>query len=246
MTSSSQKPKLTGPGHPGQQTSRASRATSNPPSVSSPAGKKDPKWEGSVSAQQAEEDSDRTLQTTEGSPSPTREETPPRDSNTSASTIKSAAVEAVRGIITKSKKGKERELHLFAHVPHLKTAQAYEETLSESLTRCHHPWNPEEDLDPLVGFGVEEGLLPGLNQVQTIPFCDMIIRWTEPHQNLDWQSLEDYTLLLCTIKLSQKDVELMPENGKSYFTLHYRILMHTYEVTLGISQIISTVDTLLA
>ena len=30
------------------------------------------------------------------------------------------------------------------------------------------------------------------------------------------------------------------------FTLHYKILMHTYEVTLGITQIISTVDTLLA
>ena len=154
----------------------------------------------------------------EDSPSPTREETPPRDANTSASTIKSTTVEAVRGIMTKSKKGKERELHLFAHVPHLTTAQAYEEMLSESLTRCHHPWNPEEDLDPLVGFRAEDGLLPGLSQAQTMPFRDIIIRWTEPHQNLEWQSLEDYTLMLCAINLSQKDVELMPENGKSYFT----------------------------
>ena len=153
MTSSSRKPKLTGPGHPGQQASRATRATSNPPSVSSPAGKKGPKGEGSVSTQQVEEDSDRTLQTTEGSPSPAREETPPRDPNISSSTIRSATVEAVRGIITKSRKGKEKELHLFAHVPHLKTAQAYEETLWESLTRCHHPWNPEEDPDPLIKLG---------------------------------------------------------------------------------------------
>ena len=150
--------------------------------------------------------------------------------------LKSVTVEAVRGIIAKSKKGKEKELHLFTHVPHLKTVQAYKETLLELLTRCHHPWNPEEDLDPLVGFGAEEGLLPGLNQVQTMPFCDMIIRWMEPHQNLDRQSLEDYTLLLCAIKLSLKDVELMLENGKSCFTLHYRILMHTYKVMLGISK----------
>ena len=108
MTSSSRKPKLAGPGHPGQQTSRASRATSNPPSVSSPAGKKGPKGEGSVSTQQVEEDSDRTLQTTEGSPSPAREESPSQDPNISSSTIRSATVEAVKGIITKSRKGKEK------------------------------------------------------------------------------------------------------------------------------------------
>ena len=146
----------------------------------------------------------------------------------------------------KSKKGKEKELHLFTHVSHLKTAQAYEETLSESLTRCHHPWNPEEDPDPLVKFGAEEGLLQGLSQAQTMPFCNIVIRWTEPHQNLDWESLEDHTLMLCAINLVQKDIELMPENRKSYFTLHSRILMHTYEVTLGITQIISMIDTLMA
>ena len=36
-------------------------------------------------------------------------------------------MEAVRGIITKTMKGKERELHLFSHVPHLKMVHAYEE-----------------------------------------------------------------------------------------------------------------------
>ena len=54
-----------------------------------------------------------------------------------------------------------------------------------------------------------------------------------------------YSNMLCVINLSRSDIELMPENGKSYYTLHYRILMHTYEVTLGITQIISTVDLLL-
>ena len=147
--------------------------------------------------------------------------------------------------MTELKKGKEKELHLFSHVLHLKTAHAYEEMLSESLTRCHHPWSPDEDPDPLTGFGVEEGALPGLMLAQTMLFRDIVIRWTEPHQNLDWQSLEDYTHMLWARNLSRSDIELMPENGKSYYTLHYRILMHTYKVTLGITQIISTVDLLL-
>ena len=79
----------------------------------------------------------------------------------------------------------------------MKTAHAYEETLLESLARCHHPWSPDEDSDPLIGFGVEEGALPGLTLSQTMLFRDIVIRWTEPHQNLDWQSLEDYTHMLC-------------------------------------------------
>ena len=125
-------------------------------------------------------------------------------------------------------------------------AQAYEETLSESIARCHHSWNPEVDPDPLESFGIEEGALRGLTLTQTMPFRDIIIQWTEPHQSLNWPSLEDYTQMLCAIKLSPKDVELMADNGGTYYSLRYTILIHTYEVTLGITQIISTMDQLLA
>ena len=112
--------------------------------------------------------------------------------------------------------------------------------------RCHHPWNPNEDRDPLAEFGAEEGALPCISLSQTMPFRDMIIRWTAPHQNLEWESLEDYTQMLCAIDLTQDDVQLNPENGSSYYSLRYMFLIHTYEVTLGISQIISTMDHLMA
>ena len=135
---------------------------------------------------------------------------------------------------------------MFSHVPHLKLAQAYEETLSESLTRGHHPWSPEDDPDPLLGFGVEEGALPGLTLSQSMPFRDILIRWTAQHQNLEWQLLEDYTHMLCAVSLNQNDVELKPDNGRSYYSLWTTFLMHTYEVTLGITQIISTIDQLMA
>lgn len=117
------------------------------------------------------EDPDGMLQTEEESSDPVQKE--PRPSTSLAT--KTLTLETTRGIISKSKKGKEKEPHLFSHVPHLKMAQAYEETLSESLTHCHHPWSPDDDGDPLTGFGAEEGILPGLNFSRTMPFCDMVI-----------------------------------------------------------------------
>ena len=78
-----------------------------------------------------------------------------------------------------------------------------------------------------------------------MPFRDILVRWTAQHQNLEWQSLEDYAQMLCVVNLSQGNIELIPENGKSYYSLHYKILMHTSEVMLGILQIISSVDRLL-
>jgi len=75
---------------------------------------------------------------------------------------------------------------------------------------------------------------------------DIIICWTVAHQNLEWQSLENYTQILCAVNLAPGNVKLVPENGKSCYTHHYKILMHIYEVTLGITQIILGVDDLLA
>ncbi|EDR09345.1 uncharacterized protein LACBIDRAFT_326067 [Laccaria bicolor S238N-H82] len=102
------------------------------------------------------------------------------------------------------------------------------------------------DADPLTGFEVVEGALPGLTKIQTVPFRDLVIRWTEPHQNLVWESLEDYAQMLCTIELAQNDVQLNPLDGSSYYSLRYTFLMHTYEVTLGILQIIQAIDHLMA
>ena len=246
MAGSNRKATLSGPGQPGQSSSRASRSASNVPPAGSPAAPKNVRGTGTPGASQAEEDPDLTIQTEENNSSPARRESRASSSNAAPSAARPSATEAMRGIIVKNKKGKEREPHLFSHVPHLKLAQAYEETLSESLTRCHHPWSPEDDPDLLLGFGVEEGALPGLTLSQSMPFRDILIRWTAQHQNLEWQSLEDYTHMLCAVSLNQNDVELKPDNGRSYYSLRTTFLMHTYEVTLGITQIISTIDQLMA
>ena len=246
MASSNRKSTLSGPGHPGQTSSQTSRSASNVPPASSPAGTRSAKGTGAYEVSQAEEDPSQTIQTEEGNPSSTRRESRASSSNAISSTVKSSVTEVVQGVIVKNKKGKEREPHLFSHVPHLKSARAYKETLSESLMRCHHPWDPDNDPDPLMEFGAEDGVLPGLTLSQSMPFRDIVIRWMAQHQNLEWQSLEDYTQMLCAVNLTQEDVELKPNNGSSYYSLRYTFLIHTYKVALGITQIISTVDQLLA
>jgi len=133
---------------------------SNPPSANSPAGPKVAKAARASAASQAEEDPNQTLQTEEGPSSPSQRE--PR----------SSAPETVQGIIIKSRKGKGKEPHLFSHAPHLKLAHTYEEMLLESITHCHHPWNPNEDRDPLAEFSAEEGALPGISLSQTMLFQD--------------------------------------------------------------------------
>ena len=227
MANSNRKTTLSGPGQPGQTSSRASRSASNVPPASSPAGPRSARGSGVYEVPQAEEDPNQTLQTEEGNPVIARRESRASSSNAAPSAAKSSVTEVVKGIIAKNKKGKEKEPHLFSHVPHLKSAQAYEETLSESLTRCHHPWDPDSDSDPLAEFGAEDGALPGLTLSQSMPFRDIVIQWMAQHQNLEWQSLEDYTQMLCAVNLTQEDVELKPNN--EVFTLPHLSLWNPEE-----------------
>lgn len=107
MANSDRRTRLTGPGHPGQHAQRTSRSTLNPPSANSPAIRKGPKAGGSSVSQQTEEDSDnRTLQTIEGSPSPTCEEVQSQEPNIVLPSSKSVSTETVRGIIKRARKRK--------------------------------------------------------------------------------------------------------------------------------------------
>jgi len=160
--------------------------------------------------------------------------------------VDSSLTEIGRTITQNKHKGKDRECHLFYDVPHLKHADVYEETLLESLTRCHHPWDPEEDDDPLTEYGVEEGKLPGLSLEETMPIWDIVLRWIAPHQYMVWKSLEDYTHILCGLPLEETSMQLRMLEGDSYYTLNMMILLHVYEVVLGITQILAAIDELLA
>ena len=175
MANSNHKATLSGPGQPGQTSSRVSISASNIPPVSSPAGPRRARGSGVYKVPQVEEDPNQMMQTEEGNPVIAQQESRASSSNAVPSAVKFSVTEVIKGIIAKNKKGKEKEPHLFSHIPHLKSAQAYEETLSESLRCCHHPWDPNSDSDPLVEFGAEDGALTGLTLSQSMPFRDIVI-----------------------------------------------------------------------
>ena len=79
-----------------------------------------------------------------------------------------------------------------------------------------------------------------------MPIWDIVLRWIAPHQYLVWTSLEDYTDLFCGLPLEVNSVQLRMLEGESYYALITTILLHAYEVVLGITQILAAIDELLA
>ncbi|KAF8185764.1 hypothetical protein K438DRAFT_1596973, partial [Mycena galopus ATCC 62051] len=45
--------------------------------------------------------------------------------------------------------------------------------------------------DPLIAYGAVDGLMLGKAPEETIAFCDVIMRWTQPHIKLNWETLEE-------------------------------------------------------
>ena len=233
------------------------RSVTNPSSIiDSPTIPRNAQVGTSAAPSQPELEADQTLQTEEGSTTVERDRTaenpvirsPPHSPRASRSRRSTGVplTEISKTVIQNNRKGKAREHHLFYDIPHLKHADAYDETLSESLTRCHHPWDPMEDDDPLTEYGAEEGKLPGLTLEQSMPIRDIVLRWIAPHQYLVWTSLEDYTNLFCGLPLEVNSVQLRMLEGESYYALITTILLHAYEVVLGITQILAAIDELLA
>ncbi|KIK09070.1 hypothetical protein K443DRAFT_128061 [Laccaria amethystina LaAM-08-1] len=104
----------------------------------------------------------------------------------------------------------------------------------------------DDEDDPLLEYGADDGALPGLTLEQTIPIRDIVLRWMAPHQYMVWRSLEDYTNILCGLPLEETSVQLRVLEGESCYTLITTLLLHLYEVVLGITQILEAIDTLLA
>ena len=257
MTSNAKKGILSGLGIPGPQASRSTRSVTNPPaSINSPSTARTAKAGPSTVPDQPESDADQTLRTEGESVTPVPDKpttrSPPHSprsprSSHSRRLTNPPLADIGRTITHHNRKGKDRELHLFHGIPHLKHADAYEETLSESMTRCHHPWDPmDEEDDPLLEYGADDGKLPGLTLEQTMPIRDIVLRWTALHQFMVWKSLEDYTNILCGLPLEETSVQLRVLEAETYYSLNTTLLLHVYEVDLGISQILEAIDLLLA
>ncbi|KAF8143742.1 hypothetical protein K438DRAFT_1515332, partial [Mycena galopus ATCC 62051] len=65
------------------------------------------------------------------------------------------------------------------------------ESLAASLQKYHPVFDPLRDDDPLLAYGAVDGVLPGKTVEETITLRDIVMRWSQPHINLNWETLEE-------------------------------------------------------
>ena len=133
---------LMGPGVSGQLASWATRAVTNPSSVIYSPTIPGSIWAGTSAApSQTELEADQTLQMEEESASVKQDRmvensanhSPPRSPHALWSRCSMGVpLTDINKTMVQNSQGKEREQHLFHNIPHLKHADAYNETLSES------------------------------------------------------------------------------------------------------------------
>ncbi|KAJ7429067.1 hypothetical protein B0H11DRAFT_1770261, partial [Mycena galericulata] len=84
--------------------------------------------------------------------------------------------------------------------------ELYNESLSESLNRYHPAYDPITNDDPLLEYGVVDGLLPGKTAEETMAFRDVIIHWSTVHCLYFWVTLPEAIKEFSTIKVSMSEL----------------------------------------
>ncbi|KAJ7241594.1 hypothetical protein C8J57DRAFT_1084912, partial [Mycena rebaudengoi] len=114
----------------------------------------------------------------------------------------------------------------------------FEETIAASIDKFHPSYNPLIDDDPLLAYGVEDGLLPGKTAEETIKFRDVIMRWTLPHRIWGWENIEEGIADLKEVKPSKKELFAFGTKEETVYSLgefHLEFLGH---LTLAVTQVL--------
>ncbi|KAG6904563.1 hypothetical protein DXG01_009037, partial [Tephrocybe rancida] len=121
--------------------------------------------------------------------------------------------------------------------------------ISMLVARYHAPFNPLVDYDPLIAYGVINGVLPSKTSEESIELRDAVIRWTRPHLGLLW------ALLLEAIEDMRKNPPLESQlqayyynasaSGKEatlFYTASPQVLHETGQILLAVTQILETMN----
>ncbi|KAG6914376.1 hypothetical protein DXG01_000712 [Tephrocybe rancida] len=91
---------------------------------------------------------------------------------------------------TESNEGSMSEyLSMWKNIPRGITVIMFDEPLHASVECYHQRYDPQRDDDPLLQYGAVDGRLPGKSAEETIALQDAVIRWTQPHMDLVWETL---------------------------------------------------------
>ncbi|KAJ7179744.1 hypothetical protein C8R46DRAFT_853228, partial [Mycena filopes] len=100
--------------------------------------------------------------------------------------------------------------------------------------------------DPLVRFGAHEGVIPGRSAEDSIACRDILIRWTYPHVELLWATLEEGMKVVVGLGSATKYIEVYEVvQGAHMYCLRTDVLLMLGHVCLAIQQIIDGLSTFL-
>ncbi|KAJ7619331.1 hypothetical protein FB45DRAFT_713610, partial [Roridomyces roridus] len=119
-----------------------------------------------------------------------------------------------------------------------------DEPLSSTVLRLHPPFDPVQDVDPLMDYGAVDGLLTGYTAEASMYLRDAIIRYQEPHNNFVWTgSLSEAIDELVSIDATSIMVALLENReGVNYYGLGFVELESIAHITVAVQQILDALS----
>ncbi|KAF8174355.1 hypothetical protein K438DRAFT_1506425, partial [Mycena galopus ATCC 62051] len=92
--------------------------------------------------------------------------------------------------------------------------------------------------DPLISYGTVDGLLPGKTAEETMVLHDIVMRWIQPHINLNWETLEEGILKFKEEKPSKHGLLIFKRQERPIYSLGSFLLECLAHLILAATQIL--------
>ncbi|KAF8210237.1 hypothetical protein K438DRAFT_1554060, partial [Mycena galopus ATCC 62051] len=92
--------------------------------------------------------------------------------------------------------------------------------------------------DPLLSYGAVDGLLPGKTAEETMVLRDLVMRWVQPHINLNWETLEEGIRKFGEEKPSKHGLLIFKHQERVTYSLGSFLLERFTHLVLATTQIL--------
>ncbi|KAJ7177763.1 hypothetical protein C8R46DRAFT_876341, partial [Mycena filopes] len=123
-----------------------------------------------------------------------------------------------------------------------RSIELYDEPLAAAVARYHFAYDPldTEADDPLLYYGVVDGLLPGCTEASTDLLRNVIIRYGEPHRSFGWENIPSLIADIFAVECSS--VTLMrvinPIDHTDSYCLDLQVLAAVGNAVVAVQQIL--------
>ncbi|KAF8146253.1 hypothetical protein K438DRAFT_1535626, partial [Mycena galopus ATCC 62051] len=92
--------------------------------------------------------------------------------------------------------------------------------------------------DPLLSYGAVDGLLPGKTAEETMVLRDIVMRWVQPHINLNWETLDEGILKFNEEKPVKLGLLVFKNQDQTSYSLGSFLLERFAHLVLAATQIL--------